>query len=67
MPGMFLPSAPTRIPNGVGPHFVISEGEIAATLVVLGLAFVAFVWMAWNTRITVDSEHTHPLKDKPVH
>lgn len=33
-----------------GPHDVITGGEIHATLVVLALAAVAFIWMAYGTR-----------------
>jgi hypothetical protein len=36
--------------KGFGPHNVISSGEIGATLAVLALAAIAFVWMAYGTR-----------------
>ena len=36
----------TALASGFGPHNIISFGEILATLIVLALALIAFVWMA---------------------
>lgn len=38
--------------HGYGPHGIISGGEIAGTLVVIAVALVAFIWMAYRTRRT---------------
>lgn len=34
----------------MGPHDVISGGEVIAELVVIAIAFVAFTWMAYRNR-----------------
>lgn len=34
----------------MGPHDVITAGEVIAELVVIGFAFVSFTWMAYRTR-----------------
>jgi hypothetical protein len=36
----------TALATGFGPHNIISLGEIVATLIVLGIALIAFTWMA---------------------
>jgi len=36
--------------TGLGPHGVISHGEINATLIVLAFGLLAMMWMAFCTR-----------------
>ena len=63
---MFLPSAPTRIPTGVGPHDVISGGDLLHAH--RSRARVRRVRMdGVEHRITVDAEHTHNFTEHPAH
>lgn len=39
-----------NMPQGFGPHGVISLGEIVVTVMVAALALVAFVYMGYRTR-----------------
>lgn len=39
-----------RKEGSMGPHDVISSGEVIAELVVIAIAFVAFTWMAYRNR-----------------
>jgi len=36
--------------TGIGPHGVISHGEVNATLTVLVLGLIVMMWMAFRTR-----------------
>jgi hypothetical protein len=33
-----------------GPHHIVGAPEVAGTLIILGIALMAMLWMAYNTR-----------------
>lgn len=52
--------------DGFGPYGIIGSGEVAATLTVIALAMIAFVWMAYRTRrIVPKSDDTPAARSGP--